>query len=85
MTLATIDLDKISNYMTNLYKTLKTAKSKDVITNRIIDSQEILDVVGIRVDAIRSANGDLYEVRVYQATKTLANDKVGMHHFEQED
>lgn len=56
-----------------------------MIRNRIIDCQELLDFLGIRVGAFKDAGGHIYEVRAYQVSTTTIYDKVGMHHAEMED
>lgn len=83
--LISVSLDKISRYMLDLYKTEETAKSPKIIRSRIIDCQEMLDILGVRIEAIRDAGGHIYEVRAYQVSKTTIYDKVGMHHMEMED
>ena len=69
MKLAVIDLESIAAYMFKLYKTLEKAKSPQVIRDRIINCQELLDLSGITVEAHYDGGGNLFEVQVYQVAK----------------
>lgn len=72
--LISVNLDKIARYMLELYKQAENAKKPQVIRNRIIDCQEILAVLGIRVEGIKDAGGNIYEVRAYQVAKCSIYD-----------
>ncbi len=66
MTLATIDLDMIANYLFKLYGDKDKARSPEVIGERINDCKELLEIVNLSVEPFYSADGQLFEVRVYQ-------------------
>ncbi len=66
MSLATIDLDKVAAYMFEQYKVMENAKSPEVEDMKINDCNQLLEMLNLTVEPFYSADGQLFEVRVYQ-------------------